>query len=246
MDSSCSCGRGSGDGEQPAPPTASRKGRGGCEPHRSASSRRRQRQRQVRRRDHHPAACRDAPPAWRRSARPTRASSPSVGSSSSHSGAARQRQPRQRQPPPLSGRQHARRQVGQFRQAHRRQRLATAPPRSRAAKPQVLRRRQPRLHRVLMPDIGHPRAHATAGRPAHPRRPTAARPAAGRSSPASSRSSVDLARPVRPGQQQRAARRHGEVEVAEHQPLAAERRQTLPPAARPLPPPCGRSPAGVV
>ena len=154
------------------------------------------------------------------------ASSPSVGSSSSQSGAARQRQPCQRQPAPLSRRQHARRQIGEFPQPDRSQASRTIAAAQPRREPQVLRARS-------APASPHPgarhrprAAHAPADRPAHPRRPSQQVPAAGRSRPASSRSSVDLPDPFGPVSSSAPPAATAKSEVAEHQPLAAERRQT--------------------
>ena len=53
------------------------------------------------------------------------------------------------------------------------------------------------------------------------------RPAAGRTNPASSRSSVDFPDPFGPASTKGAAGGHGQRQVAKHQPLAAEHRHVL-------------------
>ena len=195
-----------------------------------------QRQRQMRRGDDD-AAPRGARRAARRDGRPSASSRPSVGSSSSQSGARREREPGQREPPALPGREHPRRQVaraprGRARPArppHRaarepRRRNADSRPRSGPASP----RRDGRDRRRA--------GHARRGRPRHPRRATAGMPASGRFSPASSRSSVDLPDPFGPGSSSAPPAATAKDEAAQHQPLAPERRQLLGPQHHRLPP----------
>ena len=123
---------------------------------------------------------RGARPAARRSAPTEAASSPSVGSSSSQSGAgdSASRASASRRFCPADSMRAGRSASSARPSAASAVRHRRRP--ERAAEAQVLGHREPRLHRVLMAEIGDARAHAPAGRPARPRRPTAAgrRPAA--------------------------------------------------------------------
>ena len=120
---------------------------------------------------------------WARSSAPTRssdaASSPTVGSSSSQSGA--RSVPGAPAPAAASARPTGTapaRRPDPPGQAVPAPRLLTRP--RPGGEPQILRHRQSGLHRVQVAEIGHSLGDATAGRSAHPPRPTAPgrRPAA--------------------------------------------------------------------
>ena len=139
-----------------------------------------------------------AAPAARPAARPRRHPARPSARPAARAAPAPRRQPGQRQPSLLAGGQHPGRQLGQWRQAERRQRrLGIAAPEP-GEEAQVLPRRQRRLQRILVREVAQPRRHAPRGRPARPRRPTAAVPPRPASSPASSRSRVDFPAPLAP------------------------------------------------